>query len=115
MTYLIQSQVTESSVRINSNVFGINFYAFGVTCDGFVVTVLQKAIKQNGSKPQKLTFAKTSGTVARGKRKNLQIADRRVPSNYPRNTCGTYFAPSSFEFLVSKVANWLCMLHPLVW
>ena len=65
MTYLIQSQVTESSVRINSNVFGINFYAFSVTCDGFVVTVLQKAIKQNGSKPQKLTFAKTSGTVAR--------------------------------------------------
>ena len=61
MTYLIQSQVTESSVCINSNVFGINFYAFSVTCDGFVVTVLQKAIKQNGSKPQKLT----SGTVAR--------------------------------------------------
>lgn len=63
MTYLIQSQVTESSVCINSNVFGINFYAFSVTCDGFVVTVLQKTIKQNGSKPQKLTFAKTSGTV----------------------------------------------------
>ena len=65
MTYLIQSQVTESSVCINSNVFRINFYAFSVTCDGFVVTVLQKTIKQNGSKPQKLTFAKTSGTVAR--------------------------------------------------
>ena len=53
MTYLIQSQVTESSVCINSNVFRINFYAFSVTCDGFVVTVLQKTIKQNGSKPQK--------------------------------------------------------------
>ena len=53
MSYLIQSQVTESSVCINSNVFGINFYAFSVTCDGFVVTVLQKTIKQNGSKPQK--------------------------------------------------------------
>ena len=65
MTYLIQSQVTESSVCINSNVFGINFYAFSVTCNGFVVTVLQKEIKQNGRKPQKLTFAKTSGTVAR--------------------------------------------------
>ena len=66
MTYLIQSQVTESSVCINSNVFGINFYAFSVTCDGFVVTVLQKTIKQNESKPQKIYFAKISGTVVRG-------------------------------------------------
>ena len=72
MTYLIQSQVTQCSVCINSNVFRINFYAFSVTCDGFVVTVLQKTIKQNGRKPQKLSFAKTSETVAKD-RERIQV------------------------------------------
>ena len=36
-------------------------------------------------------FAKPSGTVARGTKKNWPIADRRVPSNNPRNNCVTYF------------------------
>ena len=52
-----------------------------------------------------LTFAKTSGTVtkARATKKNRSIADRHVPSNDPRNTCGTHF--SSSLRLVFKVAN----------
>ena len=35
--------------------------------------------------------------------KNWPIADRRVPSNNPRNHCGTHFGSSSF--LISKVAS----------
>ena len=49
------------------------------------------------------TFAKTSGTVTRDREKNWPIADRRVPSNYPRNNCGTHFG--SISLLVSKVVN----------
>ena len=50
-----------------------------------------------------LTFAKTSGTVTRDRKKNWPIADWRVPSNNPRNTCGTHFGSSSL--VVSKVVN----------
>ena len=46
-----------------------------------------------------LTFAKTSGTVTR----EWPIADRRVPSNHPRNNCGKLFGSSSL--LVCKVAK----------
>ena len=49
------------------------------------------------------TFAKTSGTVTRDREKNWPIADRRVPSNYPRINCGTHFG--SISLLVSKVVN----------
>ena len=48
-------------------------------------------------------FAKTSGVVTEDRGKNWPIADRRIPSNDPRNNCGTHFGPSSL--LVSKVAN----------
>ena len=50
-----------------------------------------------------LTFAKTSGTVPRDRGKNWPIADRRLPSNDPRNHRGIHFG---FIFhLVSKVAT----------
>ena len=52
----------------------------------------------------KLTFAKTCGTVSKDKGKNWRIADRRVPSNDPRNNCETY----SY-----KVTNFMC--HQIVW
>ena len=48
-------------------------------------------------------FAKRSGTVAKDREKNWPIADRRVPSNDPINTCGTHFLSSSL--LLSKVAK----------
>ena len=51
-----------------------------------------------------LTFAKTSGTVPRDRRKNWPLADRRVASNDPRNTRGIHFG--SIFHLVSKVATW---------
>ena len=38
-------------------------------------------------------------------RKKWPIAERRVPSNYPRNNCGAYFGSSSLR--VSKVTTWL--------
>lgn len=42
-----------------------------------------------------MTSAKTSGTVARDWEKNWSIADRRVPSNDPKNmNCGTHFGSS---------------------
>ena len=50
-----------------------------------------------------LTFAKKSGSVTRDREHFWPIADRRVPSNDPRNNCGTQFDSSTF--LVSKVAN----------
>ena len=50
-----------------------------------------------------LTFAKTSGTVATDNKKNWPIADRLVPSNHPRNTCGTRFDSSSL--LISNVSS----------
>ena len=50
-----------------------------------------------------LTFAKTYGTVTRDRKKNWPIADWRVPSNNPRNNCGTHFSSSSL--VVSKVVN----------
>ena len=40
------------------------------------------------------TFAKASGTVAGDREKHRPIADRLVPSNYPRNNCGTQFGSS---------------------
>ena len=43
------------------------------------------------------------GLLLREGKKNWPIDDRRVPSNDPRNNCGTHF--SSSPFLVSKVAN----------
>ena len=52
----------------------------------------------------KLTFAKTCRTVSKDKGKNWRIADRRVPSNDPRNNCETY----SY-----KVTNFMC--HQIVW
>ena len=39
----------------------------------------------------------------KGQGRNWPIADRRVPSNHPRNNCGTHFCSSSP--LVSKVAK----------
>ena len=59
----------------------------------------QKAIRDE------LTFAKTSGTVTRDKKKNF-----RVPSNDPRNSCGTHFGSSSH--LVSKEANCIELHFP---
>ena len=50
-----------------------------------------------------LTFAKTYGTVTRDREKNWPIADGRVPSNNPRNNCGTHFGSSSL--VVSNVVN----------
>ena len=50
-----------------------------------------------------LTFAKTYGTVTRDWEKNWPIADWRVPSNNPRNNCGTHFGSRSL--VVSKVVN----------
>ena len=50
----------------------------------------------------KLSFAKTSGTVSRDA-ENWPIADRRFPSNNPRNNCGTHFVSSSL--LASKVVK----------
>ena len=47
-------------------------------------------------------FAKASGIVTKDRRKNWPIADRRFPSNHPRNNCGMHFGPSSL--LVSKAA-----------
>ena len=49
------------------------------------------------------TFAKTSGTVTRDWRKIWPIADRHLPSNDPRNNCGTHFGSSPLP--LSKVAN----------
>ena len=48
-----------------------------------------------------LNFPKTSGTVTRDGEENWPIAGRRVPSNHPRNNCGTHFGSSSL--LVSEV------------
>ena len=45
-----------------------------------------------------LTFAKTYGTVTRDREKNWPIADWRVPSNNPRNNCGTHFRSRSLVF-----------------
>ena len=53
-----------------------------------------------------LNFAKTSRTFTRDRKKNWPISDRRVPTNRPRNNCGTHFDSSSL--LVSKVANCQC-------
>ena len=53
------------------------------------------AILQQDKKWGKLTFPKTSGTVAKNKEKNWPIDDRRVPSNDPRNNCETHFVSSS--------------------
>ena len=39
-----------------------------------------------------LTFAKTSGSVTRDTGKKLPKGDQCVPSNHPRNTCGTQAA-----------------------
>ena len=46
-----------------------------------------------------LIFAKTSGVVTERRGKNWPIADRRVPSNDPRNNCGTHFS-----FLMWRIA-----------
>ena len=43
------------------------------------------------------------GMLLGPRKKNWPIADRRVPSNDPRNTCGTHFGSSSL--LVFQVAN----------
>ena len=40
-------------------------------------------------------FEKTSGTVTMGG-KNWRMADRRVPSNDPRNNCATHFDRPQF-------------------
>ena len=50
-----------------------------------------------------LTFAKISGAVTRNWEKNWPIADRCVPSNYPRNNFGAH--SDSSHLLVSKVVN----------
>ena len=50
-----------------------------------------------------VTFAKASGTVVGDREKNWPIAYRRVPSNNPRNNCGTHFGFSLLP--VSKVTN----------
>ena len=50
-----------------------------------------------------LHLAKTSGTLTRNKEKKLAIADRHIPSNDPRNHCGTHFRSSSL--LDIKVAK----------
>ena len=46
-----------------------------------------------------LTFAKTSGIVTRVRGKNWPIADGRVPSNDPRNNCGTLAVHFSFLYI----------------
>ena len=45
-----------------------------------------------------LTFAKTSGTVTRDRKNNWPIAHRHVPSNDPRNNCGTHLISASVPF-----------------
>ena len=51
----------------------------------------------------RITFAKTSGTVTRDKGTDWPIAERRMPSGAPRNNFETHIGYSCF--LVSKVAN----------
>ena len=65
--------------------------------------LLQSAIGEGNW--AELTFAQTSGTVVRDREKNWPIADRRIPSNDPRNTCGTRFGSSSL--LIFKVSSWV--------
>ena len=49
-----------------------------------------------GGKLGPVAFAKTSGSVTRYKEENWPIADRRVPSNYPRSNCGAHFGSMQF-------------------
>ena len=50
-----------------------------------------------------LLLQRLLGMLLGPKAKNCPIADRRVPSNHPRNICGTHFGSSSL--LVFQVAN----------
>ena len=50
----------------------------------------------------RLNFGKDFWDCFQEQGKNWPIADRRVPSNNPRNNCGTFFGSSSL--VVSKVA-----------
>ena len=54
-----------------------------------------------------LIFAKTSGTLlGTGKKKNWPIADWCVPSNDPRNYCGTNFDSSSLHLWPTLLGAW---------
>ena len=50
----------------------------------------------------RVMFRKEFWDCRRGQAKNWPIAVQRVPSNYPKNNCGTHFGSSH---LVFKVAN----------
>jgi len=71
-----------------------------MVCMAFLFATLPQKREGNWTE---LTFAKTSGTVIRGKEKKMANSSTVRPSNDPRNHCGTHFVSSSL--LVSKVAN----------
>ena len=56
----------------------------------------------------RVIFRKEFWDCRRGQAKNWPIAVQRVPSNYPKNNCGTHFG---FSHLAFKVANG--KFHPM--
>ena len=46
-----------------------------------------------------LTFAETSGTVTKERKKNWSVGDRRVPGNDGKNSSGRIYPPVPFSFL----------------
>ena len=66
-------------------------------------TMTHSPLLKKRRKQGRVTFAKASGAVSRDTGKNEPIADRLVPSNDPRNTCGTYFGSRSLPAF--KVTN----------
>ena len=75
-----------------------SYYKLGMmTYDGMVIGQFfsnSPLYKREGNWTQ-LTFAKTSGTVTRNRENVGQQLHRRIPSNNPRNNCGTHFCPCS--------------------
>ena len=64
---------------------------------------LKFTTKETRRKLGRVNFREDFWDYYQRQEENWPIADRRVPSNHPRNNCETYFGPSSP--LVSKKAN----------
>ena len=71
-------------------------------CSKHTVNANSPLYKRDGNWVEK-TFARLLGLFVAKDNEKWPIADRHVPSNYPRNTCGTHFGSSSP--LISKVVN----------
>ena len=59
-----------------------------------------------------LTFAKTPGIVISVRKTNWPLAHWRVPSNHPRNNCGTHLGSSFLSFINCRMSTVSLFLSP---